>query len=224
MPSDVKSTRRRTPVQERSRKIRIAIKEAAHAVMRERGVRAITTHAIAERAEIKVGSIYDYFANKEAVIAEIYAEKLADIRHFLETEVLHVERAAWREQMSALLRKVWIYQLGIGMDRTIVDAAYYYEDLLGIARAHSRSFAATVARLMKRLGSDWHDEDLVDLGIGLYTLLNATWSYWRLTETDRPVAIERQIVATLALMAPAIEGTGATAPDESGFRGAASRP
>ncbi len=179
--------------------------EATHAVMRERGVRAVTTNAIAERADIKVGSIYDYFANKEAVIAEMYAEKLADVRRFLETESERVKPSSWAADMGDLLRGMWTYQLGIGLDRTIVDAAYYYEDLLGIARAHSLLFASTAARLLRRLGSTWPDEDLVDLGVSLYTLVNATWSYWRLTETNRPIAIERQIVLSVALMAPALD-------------------
>ena len=39
----------------------------------------------------------------------------------------------------------------------------------------------------------------------VYTLVNSTWSYWRLTESDRPIAIERQIVLSLALMAPAVD-------------------
>ena len=90
------------------------------------------------------------------------------------------------------------------LDRTIVDAAYYYEDLLDIARAHSLLFASTFAQLLRRLGSRWSDDELADLGISLYTLVNATWSYWRLTETDRPIAIERQIRLTIALMAPAL--------------------
>jgi AcrR family transcriptional regulator len=178
--------------------------EAAHAVMRERGVRAVTTNAIAERADIKVGSIYDYFANKEAVIAEMYAEKLAQVRAHLNSEAPRVAVASWREDVGRLLRGMWHYQLGIGLDRTIVDAAYYYEDLLGIARAHSLLFASTFAQLLRRLGSPWSDDELADLGISLYTLVNATWSYWRLTETDRPIAIERQIHLTLALMAPAL--------------------
>ena len=204
MPDGARATTRRKPVQERSRRIRLVIMEAAHAVMRERGVRAITTNAIAERADIKVGSIYDYFANKEAVIAEMYAEKLADVRQFLDTEAMHVGRERWPVEIGDLLRRMWVYQLGIGLDRTIVDAAYYYEDLLPIARVHAQLFASTMARLMKRLGSGWRDEDLVDLGISLYTLVNATWSYWRLTETERPIAIERQIAMMITLMRPAL--------------------
>ncbi|MGI4769720.1 MAG: TetR/AcrR family transcriptional regulator [Janthinobacterium lividum] len=197
-------TLRRKPVQERSRRIRTSIMEAAHAVMRERGVRAVTTNAIAERADIKVGSIYDYFANKEAVIAELYAEKLADVRGFLEVEALRVTRELWRSDVGDLVRGMWTYQLSIGLDRTLVDAAYFYEDLLGIARTHSLLFASTFAQLLRRLGSPWSDEALIDLGISLYTLVNATWSYWRLTETDRSVAIERQIQATVALMGTAL--------------------
>lgn len=114
----------------------------------------------------------------------------------------------WRTDLKQLVRDTWTYQLAIGLDRTIVDASYYYEDLLGIARAHSQLFASNYARLLRRLGSQWSEEDLFDVGISLYTLINATWSYWRLRETDNAIAIERQIRLTITLIEPAL-----TAPD-----------
>jgi AcrR family transcriptional regulator len=141
--------------------------DAAHDVMRERGIRAVTTNAIAERANIKIGSLYDYFSNKEAVIAELYEGKLAEVRDFLDAEVIGIDRAAWRQQTANLIRNMWTYQLNIGLDRTLVDASYYYEDLLRIARAHSQLFASTFARLLKRLGSNWRDDQLLDLGISI---------------------------------------------------------
>src|ERR1700733_11223912 len=205
MPTPVKLADRRSPVQARSRRVRTAIIAAAHDVMRERGVRAVTTNAIAERADIKIGSLYDYFPNKEAVIAELYEEKLAEVRGFLNVEATHIQRARWRQQTTELIQSMWAYQLSIGLDRTLVDASYYYEDLLRIARAHSQLFATTIARLLKRLGSSWREEELHDLGISVYTLVNATWSYWRLTESDHPIAIERQIALSLALMATAVD-------------------
>jgi AcrR family transcriptional regulator len=204
MPAPTRLATRRSPVQARSRRVRIAIMEAAHEVMRERGVRAVTTNAIAERADIKIGSLYDYFPNKEAVIAELYEEKLAEVRGFLNVEATHIQRARWRQQTTELIQSMWAYQLSIGLDRTLVDASYYYEDLLRIARAHSQLFASTFAHLLKRLGSNWRDDQLIDLGISIYTLVNATWSYWRLTESERSIAIERQIALSLALMAPAL--------------------
>ncbi|OWJ62803.1 TetR/AcrR family transcriptional regulator [Inquilinus limosus] len=200
-----KTSAKRRPVQARSRKIKATIMEAAHDVMRERGIRAITTNAIAEHAGIKIGSIYDYFPNKEAIIAEIYEGKLAQVRGFLEAGSERIDRVEWRPQLSNLIRETWTYQLAIGLDRTIVDASYYYEDLLRIARAHSQLFASNYVRLLRRLGSDWSDERLFDLSISIYTLVNATWSYWRLTESSDSIAIERQIVLTIRLIEPALD-------------------
>jgi hypothetical protein len=42
-------------------------------------------------------------------------------------------------------------------------------------------------------------------------LINATWSYWRLTASERPIAIERQIEMTIMLMARALEAPPAAA-------------
>lgn len=205
MPGKLSAAAKRRPVQTRSRRIKAVIMEAAHDVMRERGIRAITTNAIAEHAGIKIGSIYDYFPNKEAIIAEIYEGKLAQVRSFLEAGAENIEWEGWQAQLAGLIRETWTYQLGIGLDRTIVDASYYYEDLLRIARAHSQLFASNYVRLLRRLGSGWDDERLFDLGISIYTLVNATWSYWRLTETSDPVAIERQIMLTIRLIEPALD-------------------
>ncbi|WP_245297237.1 TetR/AcrR family transcriptional regulator [Rhizobium oryziradicis] len=195
---------KRRPVQARSQKTRTAIKEATHAVMREQGVRAVTTNAVAAHSGIKVGSIYDYFPNKEAIIAEIYEEKLAQVRSFFESGFEEIEADDWQMQLATVIRKTWAYQLSIGLDRTIVDAAYYYEALFPIAQQHARLIASNYVRLLRRLGSCWAQEQLFDLGISLYTLVNANWSYWRLTGTDDEIAIERQIVLTIMLITPAL--------------------
>jgi AcrR family transcriptional regulator len=197
---------KRRPVQARSQKTRTAILESTHAVMREQGVRAVTTNAVAAHSGIKVGSIYDYFPNKEAIIAEIYETKLAQVRVFLEAGSEKIEADYWQTQLAQLIRDTWAYQLSIGLDRTIVDAAYYYETLFPIAQQHARLIATNYARLLRRLGSSWTQEQLFDLGISLYTLVNANWSYWRLTGTDDQIAIERQIVLTITLIAPALTG------------------
>lgn len=190
----------RKPVQARSRKIRLQIMEAAHEVMRRNGVRAITTNAVAAQAGIKVGSIYDYFPNKEAIIADIYEEKLAAVRAVLEAGSETIEAQDWQRQLADLIRKTWDYQLSIGLDRTLVDAAYYYEDLFRIAREHAQLLAQTYVTLLRRLGSTWPEADLYDLGISLYTLVNANWSYWRLQDNQDMIAIERQIRMTILLV------------------------
>jgi AcrR family transcriptional regulator len=63
---------RRIPQQRRSRELVAAIRQAALLILEESGPDALTTNRIAERAGVSIGSLYHYFSNKEAIVAEIY--------------------------------------------------------------------------------------------------------------------------------------------------------
>lgn len=79
---------RRQPRQERSRDLVRAVREAGRLLLAEEGPSALTTTRIAERAGVSVGSIYQYFENKEAILAAIYDEanelEVADVGNWLE--------------------------------------------------------------------------------------------------------------------------------------------
>jgi len=59
---------RRLPLQRRSRETVAAILEAAAKVFGERGYWEATTNHIADVAGVSVGSLYEYFPNKDALI------------------------------------------------------------------------------------------------------------------------------------------------------------
>ena len=62
---------RRTPVQRRSRERVERILRAAEQLVVSAGVEALTTRAVAERARIPVATLYQYFADREAIIAAL---------------------------------------------------------------------------------------------------------------------------------------------------------
>ena len=62
---------RKRPTQERSRETVRAILEAAARIFEQVGVDAATTDRIAERAGISVGSLYQYFPNKDAILVAL---------------------------------------------------------------------------------------------------------------------------------------------------------
>ena len=73
-------TLRRTPQQARSQQRVEEILQAASDILVEEGYEGLTTSAIAQRAGISVGSLYQFFANKDAVLQALgqrYMEKLA---------------------------------------------------------------------------------------------------------------------------------------------------
>jgi AcrR family transcriptional regulator len=78
MPASKPLTPRKQPSQGRSRFTVQQIVEAAARVFEERGYTGATTNHIAERAGVSIGSLYQYFPNKEAILAVLLE------RHFEE--------------------------------------------------------------------------------------------------------------------------------------------
>ena len=62
---------RKTPSQERARATVEAILEAAAYILVRDGWEKFTTNSVAERAGVNIGSLYQYFPNKESIVAEL---------------------------------------------------------------------------------------------------------------------------------------------------------
>ena len=61
-------SQRRKPSQDRSKATCLAILQAAAHILEEEGEAAFTSNRIAERAGVSIGSLYQYFPNKKAVL------------------------------------------------------------------------------------------------------------------------------------------------------------
>jgi AcrR family transcriptional regulator len=71
MYRQVKTTPRKRPRQERSKVTVDAILAATARVLARRGFDGLTTNAVAEAAGVSIGSLYQYFPNKEALVAAL---------------------------------------------------------------------------------------------------------------------------------------------------------
>ncbi|MCC6009015.1 MAG: TetR/AcrR family transcriptional regulator [Rhodobacteraceae bacterium] len=67
----------RKPKQGRSKATVAAILEAGARILAERGWAGFNTNVIAERAGVSIGSLYEYFPNKQALIDEIASNHIA---------------------------------------------------------------------------------------------------------------------------------------------------
>ncbi len=83
--------KRRTPRQARAEETVTAIVEGAAQILEAGGLAAFTTNAVAERAGVSIGTLYQYFADKNALIhtlaeRELHAA-LARVRQALRGEI-----------------------------------------------------------------------------------------------------------------------------------------
>jgi AcrR family transcriptional regulator len=90
------STMRKEPRQERSRATTDAILDAAAHILGERGWAGLTTNSVADVAGVSIGSLYQYFPNKLALIEAVRR------RHF--DQVLAVLRAAADDRVTRAQR------------------------------------------------------------------------------------------------------------------------
>lgn len=67
---------RKEPAQPRARETRARILGAAREVFAQHGYAAGTTNRIAEKAGMSVGSLYQYFPNKDAILVELVEEHI----------------------------------------------------------------------------------------------------------------------------------------------------
>lgn len=68
--------KRRTPRQARSSETVSAILEAAAQVLEAGGLAAFTTNAVAERAGVSIGTLYQYFSDKNALLMALAGQEM----------------------------------------------------------------------------------------------------------------------------------------------------
>jgi AcrR family transcriptional regulator len=81
---------RKRPRQQRSQTLVQAIREACLQILETEGPDRLTTQRIADVAGINIASLYQYFPNKEAVLADVYQERMAGLVAETESEFARI--------------------------------------------------------------------------------------------------------------------------------------
>jgi AcrR family transcriptional regulator len=119
---------RKEPRQDRSAQLVADILEAAIRVLRSEGARGFTTARVAERAGISVGSLYQYFPNKEAILFRLQVDEWAQTTALL-ADLLANRSQSPGERLRAVLRAFYTSECEEApFRRALADAAPLYRD------------------------------------------------------------------------------------------------
>ncbi len=91
---------RRVPRQARSRERVERILDAAAHVFADAGFEAATTEAIAARAETSIGSVYQFFPNKDALFGAISARYFSRVSALFEALMARASELSWQELLE----------------------------------------------------------------------------------------------------------------------------
>jgi AcrR family transcriptional regulator len=167
---------RRRPSQERSRRRFDEILRAARALLVEVGFESFTSEQVALRAGVPIGSLYQFFGNKYAIICELDRLDTADVQGELDKFAAVIPTLDWGQLMERLLdhlaelwrtdpsrRAVWLAMQATPQTRVI-------------AAEHERALAEQVTRVLAPLtpGSKIaHRQNIAEVIVHVtYSMLN----------------------------------------------------
>lgn len=111
---------RKTPVQARSTETVAAILEASAHILERHGFEGFNTNAVARRAGVSVGSFYQYFANKDALLSALIQRETAPL---LTAAVDVRDRPTFREALHAYIEASMRHQMGRPRLAMLIDFA-----------------------------------------------------------------------------------------------------
>jgi AcrR family transcriptional regulator len=166
---------RKRPVQERSAATVDAVLEAAIRILKSHGHAAVTTTAVAELAGVSVGSLYQYFPNKSAILAELFRRHVADVITTITATDL-TQAADFRSAVSLLMRSL----IAAEFRQQAFSLAFknLVHDVHGraIATTAAGSIAQTLASLLRpHVRTPWTDHDTVRLGLAIASVEGVVW-------------------------------------------------
>ena len=112
---------RKTPSQSRSRVTVDAIFEATIQVLLSQGMAGLTTTGVAERAGVSVGTMYQYFPNKQALVYALNERFLTTLAERVEATCVQMQGRPIAEAAEALIDTYW----AVKTERPEVTRALY---------------------------------------------------------------------------------------------------
>lgn len=100
---------RKIPKQARSRLLVASIIDATAIVIAKQGLAAATTARIAEQAGISIGSLYQYFDNKEDLYEALLERIVNQLVLLIDTQTMTAESFSLSLWVTQLLNDVWDY-------------------------------------------------------------------------------------------------------------------
>jgi AcrR family transcriptional regulator len=103
-PAQIAVTPRKRPVQGRSRATVDAVLAAAARILEDRGLTGFNTNAVAERAGVSIGSLYQYFPSKDAILVALMEQSLTLFYEDLSASIDRAPGVSLADDLKFMLR------------------------------------------------------------------------------------------------------------------------
>jgi AcrR family transcriptional regulator len=199
--SQIVVTPRKKPSQQRSKATVEAVLSAAAHILEARGLAGFNTNAVAERAGVSIGSLYQYFPSKDAILVALMEQSLAVFSETLAEAIDGAPGDSLGEDLKFMLQMGLVSHLRRpNLVRLLEDEFQRLEGHINKASSHV-AVRAAVLRLLDRYGNqirvDNRDTAAQDIGAIAKSLMTAAGERG---DTDWEAVIDRIVRAMLGYL------------------------
>jgi AcrR family transcriptional regulator len=174
---------RKAPRQSRSQATVTAILNATAHILIERGSAAASTNAVAERAGVSVGSLYQYFPNKDALVSALAARHGEKMMAVIQRALTNAMDATLADALAGLVEAT------VEAHRVDSDLHRVLEEQLGsmdVDAAHDEYTDVMEDRIVALLARHRDEITAPDLKLAAFMLMHASHSLIHAIVRQRP--------------------------------------
>jgi len=209
MPAQPAEFARKLPRQERAQHTVHAILRATAHILKTKGFAACSTNAVARRAGVSIGSLYQYFPSKEALVAAL-AEEHAKEGYTLLLETIRTAgeqprsiEALVRHYIGALVR---LHANDPELHRVLMEQVPTIRSGVVAMQQVSNQSAALVRAWLEAHRDQFRE---LDVEVATYVLVTAVEAVTHLRLLDRPAQLDTEtLVAELSQLVLGYLGLG----------------
>ncbi len=142
---------RRRPTQERSKRKFDALLQASRELLVEVGFESFTCEEVAARAEVPIGTLYQFFANKYVIVCELNRQDLVAVTQELSEFHGEVPSMDWLRHMNKLVDHLAGLWLTDPSRREVWLAMQSTPSTRATGALHLNEFAEVVAQMLRPL-------------------------------------------------------------------------
>lgn len=213
MPEDSVKPRK-LPVQARSRKRVETILKATAAILVESGHEALTAVGIAEKANIPVASIYQYFPNKESILYALCEDMMAEVlARFDEYQQYDRHNMTADELIAVMGEREYSdpakHRLEFELNRAMLAIPMLSE----LQRSFDQELSKRLSGIFVHYGSQWSQEELTNLSRIIFRMGNTYFDHVNKTKNDS-VLVEQSRLLILKAVNSLVHSCLMSAPDQ----------
>ncbi len=149
----------KAPTQQRSKQTVSIILQACSKLLVEESFFGVTTDKVAKEAGVSIGSLYQFFGNKESVVSAVIRQLMSDDLHKFKTSMVNIDSLSQQKKINLITKTlIDIYSSSVelrakiqSIQNYLIDRQFYQDHMQSYREIIERTLSPMTGRNSKNV-------------------------------------------------------------------------